>query len=57
MTANAQIEDEIFAHRANVARCQRNLEAHLAPEERDFIERWLSEEQEALTRLTGVGSR
>lgn len=55
MIARGQIEDQIFAHRANIARYERILETHLTAQERDFIECRLSEEQEALSRLTGVG--
>jgi hypothetical protein len=55
MTVNAQIEDEVFAHRANIARYKRILETDLTAQERDFIECRLSEEQEALARLTDAG--
>ncbi len=40
-----------FAHRANLARYRKILEGHLTPVERDFVERRLSEENEALRRL------
>lgn len=57
MNARGRIEDEVFAHRANITRYERILVTHLRPEEREFIERQLSEEQAALARLTGAGSQ
>jgi len=57
MTARAQIEDQIFAHRANITRYEKILETDLTAQERYFVERRLSEEQKALGRLTGAGSR
>ncbi len=42
---------QIFAHRANVARYRRMLTGRLTPVERDFIERRLTEENEALRKI------
>jgi hypothetical protein len=40
-----------FAHKANIARYQKMLAGHLTSSERDFIERRVAEEQQALRKL------
>ena len=42
---------EQFAHRANIARYQKNLATYLTAEERSFVERRLAEEQAALQQF------
>ena len=41
----------IFAYRTNVDRYQRMLKTHLADNEREFIERRLAEDEQALLEI------
>ncbi|MEJ2375563.1 MAG: hypothetical protein P8Y71_09125 [Pseudolabrys sp.] len=45
------------AHRANIDRYCRLLQTHLTDHEREFVERRIAEEQEALQRLAGGNAR
>ncbi len=40
-----------FAHQSNITRYRKMLAGHLTPAERDFVERRIGEEQEAMRKL------